>query len=458
MNLKSINNYLFYIFLASASLIIIPYHFIIILIVTLFLLSTRYNRDFWILLSILSFTVITRTEFENLRGISVVITTLILLLLFIKQYGFKYSIYPELPKEIFFFLFLLLFTLIISVPNSSSFSLSLTAAIRLLVFFAICYLFYSFIADISIIYLYIKALLISGFIISVSIYYDFFLEGFNFFLSSGILARFTGIYDNPNFVGLITMISTFLTISLLHIEKFKSNLNKTILYGLLLNNLLIFLIIASRAAVIGSILGCTFILFFLNRKLLTKLYLISGGIILLFLSIPTVQNFLAVIIRFQDFSIRKYLWDAGYEIFKDNIFTGIGPSTFGQRFYSYIPSSIISFFKMRFDLSEKNPHPHNFFLLMASENGILGLIMSISIFILFFYMGIKVIKIEKTKKEEAYIITLAFIAVGMGTLFRSFFEVSGIMSYGYISRDIPFWLIFISLIYLYKNIKTEKVK
>jgi len=68
------------------------------------------------------------------------------------------------------------------------------------------------------------------------------------------------------------------------------------------------------------------------------------------------------------------------------------------------------------------------------------------------------INVAKTKKEEVYIITLAFIAVGMGTLFRSFFEVSGIMSYGYISRDIPFWLIFISLIYLYKNIKTEKVK
>ncbi len=199
------------------------------------------------------------------------------------------------------------------------------------------------------------------------------LEGFSFFLSSGVLARFTGISDNPNFVGLVTMISTILILSFLHLKRFSSKTYKSVFYMLLINNFFIFLIIASRAAVIGTILGSVFLLFFINKKLLrTTLIIGISTIIVLFLITP-VRDFLLIVIRLEDFSIREYLWTAGIEIFNDNLLTGIGPSTFRIEFYSYIPSSIITFFNMRFDLSEKNPHPHNFFLLMGAENGILGL-------------------------------------------------------------------------------------
>lgn len=458
VNLITRFQYLLIVLLSLVLLFTVPVHLTIIILLLIIILSLRFDSKYWLLVTILTFTIISRDEFESIRAVIVFLSIIFLFLSFIKEFGLRISKYPQLPWEVITFLFLVVFSLIISVSASSNFMISLISAIRLLVFFIICYFFYSFIHGFDSVLFYIKSLLIISFVISISIYYDFLLEGFSFFLSSGVLARFTGISDNPNFVGLVTMISTILILSFLHLKRFSSKTYKSVFYMLLINNFFIFLIIASRAAVIGTILGSVFLLFFINKKLLrTTLIIGISTIIVLFLITP-VRDFLLIVIRLEDFSIREYLWTAGIEIFNDNLLTGIGPSTFRIEFYSYIPSSIITFFNMRFDLSEKNPHPHNFFLLMGAENGILGLLFSLAIFILFFYLGLKLLKLTKNLYSEVYKVTLAFIAVGIGTFFRAFFEVSGIMSYGYISRDLPFWLIFISLIYLYHSQKYRTIK
>jgi O-antigen ligase len=430
---------------AAIDPVIIP----IIILIAVIVLAQVHSFNYFIITIILSYIVITRTEFESIRSSIVIISTILLSFSFFRRYGLNLKGYPKLPNEVISFLLLLFCTLFVSTVYSSSVITSLIAMVRLSIFLIICYFLYSFIQNKSTIYLYITGLLLIGLIISITIYYDFIKGGFSFFISEGILARFTGLYDNPNFVGLIILISTCLIIALLHIDKFKTRKRKVLLLSLLLNNIIIFLIVASRAAVIGTIVSCFFILFFLNKKLLIKfLFTLICTTLFLFL-FPPIKDFIQILIRAQDFSIREYLWDSGYEMFKDNLLTGLGPQMFKEHFYTYIPSSIISFWEMRFDLSEKNPHPHNFFLLMASENGILGIILGISIFILFFYMSIKVIKFTKNADRELYIFSITFLAIGIAVLFRSFFEVSGIMSYGYISRDLPFWIIFIILIYLY---------
>ena len=367
--------YLLLMIFSLVLLFTITLHPAIIVVLLLMILSLRFDSKYWLLVSILTFTIVSRDEFENIRAVIVFLSIIFLFLSFIKKFGWRISKYPQLPWEVFSFLFLIMLSLIISVSASSNFMISIISAARLLVFFIICYFFYSFIHGFDSVLFYIKSLLIISFVISISIYYDFLLEGFSFFLSSGVLARFTGISDNPNFVGLVTMISTILILSFLHLKRFTSKIYKTVFYVLLINNVFIFLIIASRAAVIGTILGSIFLLFFINKKLLRSTFIIGISITLIIFLITPVRDFLLIIIRFEDFSIREYLWTAGIEIFNDNLVTGIGPSTFGIQFYSYIPSSIITFFNMRFDLSEKNPHPHNFFLLMGAENGILGLLL-----------------------------------------------------------------------------------
>ena len=61
----------------------------------------------------------------------------------------------------------------------------------------------------------------------------------------------------------------------------------------------------------------------------------------------------------------------------------------------------------------------------------------------------------KNSNQLYYVISVAIGGVGIGTLFRSFFEVSGILNYGYISRDLPFWILLIVLNYIYSKVKTS---
>ena len=44
-----------------------------------------------------------------------------------------------------------------------------------------------------------------------------------------------------------------------------------------------------------------------------------------------------------------------------------------------------------------------------------------TIFVLFFYLGFKLLKLTKDLNSEVYNLTLAFIAVGIGTFFRAIF-------------------------------------
>ena len=103
----------------------------------------------------------------------------------------------------------------------------------------------------------------------------------------------------------------------------------------------------------------------------------------------------------------------------------------------------------------KIPSPHNYFLLMGAENGVLGILTSVSVFILFFYLSGKTLMMSKKMDREYYIFSVAIVAIGIGTFLRAFFEISGIMYYGYISRDLPFWIIFLILIFIYKRMKNN---
>jgi hypothetical protein len=45
--------------------------------------------------------------------------------------------------------------------------------------------------------------------------------------------------------------------------------------------------------------------------------------------------------------------------------------------------------------------------------------------------------------------------IGIGVFFRSFYEVDGVLTYGYITRDLAFWLIFIIQIFIYQRGKVK---
>jgi len=173
---------------------------------------------------------------------------------------------------------------------------------------------------------------------------------------------------------------------------------------------------------------------------------------LLYLFDPFTQTLVDAYIRIETVSQRDYLWAAGIEIMKDYPIFGVGTEMFPYKFYTYVPTSGSYMFEL-FRILQK-PHPHNYSLWLITENGILGMVCSLSLFGFYFFMSWKLLSNFSKAKNEVYYFSLGFMSIGIMVFVRSFFEVEGIFSYGYISRDLPFWITYILLAYFYKyNIK-----
>jgi hypothetical protein len=57
-------------------------------------------------------------------------------------------------------------------------------------------------------------------------------------------------------------------------------------------------------------------------------------------------------------------------------------------------------------------------------------------------------KMTKNNRPDEYLISLSIYSIGIVLFIRAFFEVDGIFSYGFITRDLPFWICFVVLAHL----------
>jgi len=298
-------------------------------------------------------------------------------------------------------------------------------------------------------------ILIAQIVIGLSIYTEFINSGFSFFLVNGVMARFSGFYANPNIVGLIIVITSCVILGLFFLDNFKTRPKKIFLSFLLLNNLLLTILTDSRAAIIALIFCGGLMLFVFNRKVFVISVLGSAILALILMLIPSVNEFVTVLLRLESRSIRPYLWDSGYQLFLNNWLTGVGPELYKNYPFPYLPSAIINLLVETGNLTaDKVLSPHNYILLMASENGILGLFSVLSLYLLYFYLNVKAMIFYKTRNKDLYFLMITFFAAGIGIFWRSFFEISGIMNYGYMATDLPFWILMIVMIYLFQNRET----
>jgi O-antigen ligase len=442
--------------LALVAVFILPYLLVVIVFMIFLVLAYQSKRSFVLSSIIIALLVFTRTEFQDLRNIVTGLSLVILFFLFFKEYALNFQRYPRLPAEYKLLILFLILTVSFSTLANGISALSSFVLTRMLIFFALCYSLFSF--GNKNIYRYINSLIIAQLIIGISILYDFIKGGLSFFLKNGVLARFTGIHDNPNFIGLIAIITTCYLIALLFSEKIKYKKIRMLISFLLLINALIILITDSRAAIISILISSSIIIYLLNKKILKRLIFIFTGIFILLLFFPYVQEFLLLLFRSDEINAREYFWSSGIEMFQDHWLWGVGPERFPDHFYTYLPSFAKTMFTEigAFDIG-KIPSPHNYFLLMSSENGIAGLISSFLIFGIYFNIVIKNLKMSKMIDKEYYIISVALLGIGIGTFIRAFFEVSGVFSYGYILQDLPFWLSYTILFILYAKLKEVRM-
>jgi hypothetical protein len=83
--------------------------------------------------------------------------------------------------------------------------------------------------------------------------------------------------------------------------------------------------------------------------------------------------------------------------------------------------------------------------------GLLGLFTSILLPVIFFQNCLQSIKLYKNKNSRVYLLAIGITASGIALFIRGIFEWSNILSYGTITGDLPFWMLFTIIIYLNKR-------
>jgi O-antigen ligase len=257
----------------------------------------------------------------------------------------------------------------------------------------------------------------------------------------------------------IFFIALAIAASILYIKKKQFSSVNSALYLIIIFNVIILILANSRGGVLAAIVSLGFMLSILNWKYFLRGVLAFALIfIVLFYSVTELNQAVTNYLRLETLSDREVYWQMGVDVIKEYPVFGVGVDVFDKFFFNYAPSNTVNYFKSDF-LNIGKPHPHNLFLFYTAENGILGLLTSIMFFVMFFYYAVKSMQLTKNENFDFYVLTVAITGIGIGFFVRSFIEVTGYLIYGYITRDLPFWLLLGILIFIYQKFSNlEKQK
>ncbi len=436
--------------------------FILLIFTLLYFKSDYYPYFFLAVLLIITSDISDIIRLEvNAAGI------LFFFLLFLKKYGLQFDRYPKMPKNFLWFCSLIFFSMIMSTAASEYAFEAVPEVLRQLIFFILIYLFYSFFNSLKDINRYLTALVFTGTMIGLSVFYVFVTSdaAVNLLLSEGLLHQ-GGYFKNVSAAGGLFVITICVTLSLFIGGETKAV--KVWLFISLLIQLAGLFLTNSRAAVLGVIIGIFYILFKLkkiSRKMVAGT--LSGFLIFFLLMYDQIISWISIYFRvgrvFEN--TRFYLWDISYSIIRDYPLFGVGPGAYKFYMYKYLPVSLGSWDESQLLYIYQNAglgHQHNYFLFKATELGILGIITAIILPVLYFYYSYKTLNMIKNNNlansnngKKYYAVVSGFIGIGYGMLIRSIYESTGLLSYGWITRDLPFWIVLVIVIFLYRKLNSN---
>lgn len=434
--------------------------FLIGTLILIFIIMTVNHKDQFLL----GFVIVTLFTVTNdlsplLRPFIHAADFLILFYLFIREYGFEFSRYPRVPKIIMYFFLLFYFSMIISSIFSNYPLLGFEKIIRTSVFFLIVYVFYGIIRTQKHVKTVFISLFITGLILVGGVVVDFILRGSNFFNELGsVRIRDFGLYSNFNTTaGYFIIIFPLLIIGL---NYYKSVSKKIFIWIGIFYFLIGLLLIISRAAFIGAFIGSITVLFFLNRKALTKLVTILLVLVLLIIIIQPLTNFIDIAFRVDEgLSQRDHFWQLAFNIIQTHPLVGIGPGAYKYEEFNYFPVLFSSWMGQRMinlnEITGGNNNSHSYFFVFFSDMGIFGLTTAIALPLIFIKIAAATLR-KYYHEEKIKLILIAIIASVISMFIRATIESIGIIAYGFLSNDLPFWLYFIVITkYYIDGIKKE---
>ncbi len=449
--------------IASLSVLIIFAfnQFLILLIASLVFafLCFLYKEKFIIPFTIVAFLILTSDFTEIYRNYINIFLIFLIIYLYIKNFGITLNIINEIPRDVKYVVTLALFSMFISSLFSDEILYAFFITARQILFFLIVFMLVKFLRFKKMIFYFINALVISSIILGLVIFYEIFSKGLTLFsIQSQTVNQFSGLYSNPNAVGLLLTVSIPLWIGIVLIKSREKNIYRYLHYIVLFFLIVVLILTDSRASIGAVFISILFILWKYNSKYLRNLFITVIILAMLILVIPIFNEYLNIYFRVGRIleNTRYYIWDMTLQIIKHNFIFGTGPGLFDTKIYPNLTVMLGSFQEQSIWWARSGT-AHNFFLFKFAENGILGFITAIYLFYTFFRTGIKTEKKINDKNSVYYLLTISISSIGAGLLGRAFLESTGVLTNGWITRDLPFWIAFIILMYIHQKVSNKSI-
>ncbi|MGG7213314.1 O-antigen ligase family protein [Clostridium nigeriense] len=226
--------------------------------------------------------------------------------------------------------------------------------------------------------------------------------------------RISSLLENSNNLGAYTILSIFIVLLLLLNEKEKKmKMLLLISFFLLIANIILS---QSRNALLALFIGSLLVAIIYDKRIL--IFSILLPVILLI--IPQSRYRILDILNPEQNSSRVKIWKIAELIIKDKPYFGSGYDNFAIKYPNYVYHNP----ELMIHGSYKALHPHNIFLKIQSELGIIGTILFILFIIAVLFTLYKSIKKTKDSKIKSLLIgiTISFISFNFMNLIDCYYS------------------------------------
>jgi len=236
-----------------------------------------------------------------------------------------------------------------------------------------------------------------------------------------LIPRIYASFYTPNDFGCyLATVIPFTIVSIF--EKSRPRIFKLIIFLLFILLFSCLILTVSRGAWLGFIASVLFLGFWLPAVVIV--FLIAAFLLLATKSLfhPLIGERMSNLFNLFDMDVltdgssldRKMIWRAGWRMFLFSPLVGLGVGTFMYNFKKFVDASY------RYGPS----YAHNCYLQIAAETGIIGLLCFLSILVLFFFYGIKVINNKTYAKTYSWYILLGSLAAILAYCVHMFVDTS----------------------------------
>ncbi len=461
-NIKENINYLFVLPLI-VGFFYLQYIPLIIGLLIAVILAIKFGEKVLVVFTIITFLTLTTSLDSALRNIILVLNLLTLLLLFLKNYGLDFKNYIKPPKEVIILIISLLLIMFLTTICSKYMSIGIPHILRTISFFVFIYLYFALLSKYKDLYLLLISFILIGLFLAGMLVNQFLMHGFSVFLvDEDYLLNLKNFYVHKNTMGAFFTIS--IMFSIMTYYQYKERLIKYLAFLVMCFFIVGLIISNSRSSIVSLLIGIAFLLYYFNKKI------IAYGVISLLSLIPLlfiekINTLLSLYLRIDSLAAgRDKIFDAVFSALPHIWFLGAGPGAASYYMFDYYPFLMGSPEQLYWEYyvaKSEYGHAHNFYLFYFTDMGILGFIFAVYFQYTFIKIGLKCINTAKNvHNTNYYYMSICLLSIGITYFVRGFFEWGGILSYGFISIDLPFWLIFSLLAYIYQQLipnNTEKI-